>query len=323
MAWYFALAPNVFWSSPLVVRASSTKRQAHARTSVCGTGTECASKFSVNGQGCCPYADAVCCSNSMTCCPSGSTCDVSGWQSTCIGAPANQRVGQPVCKFGAPLPFSKTLPNILIVGDSVSIGYTPKVAAHMSSLALVQHSPWDVRDGGAEETAYGVTCLPYMLRSPTGNFLEPDILMFNWGLHDGPLKNVTEPGQYGLPDVYASELENITARIQTSLPRTKLLFALTSAYMCSAQNDGCVVNLNNQAKAIMDRYNIPTINLHDAIVQECGPSPQSACFNYTNCFCPHCSQGNGVGYEFLASHVIVPALTSMLPKGSVSTLRDN
>jgi hypothetical protein len=31
-----------------------------------------------------------------------------------------------------------------------------------------------------------------------------------------------------------------------SQPQAKLLFALTSPYMCSAQNDGCVVNLNNQ-----------------------------------------------------------------------------
>ena len=190
LAWWSTLV--VATSSPLLV-ATSTKgtRPAHSSpTSVCSTGTVCAAKFSGNDQGCCPYADAVCCENAMTCCPSGSTCNVSGWQSTCIGAPANQRVGQPVCKFGAPLPFSKTLPNVLIIGDSVSIGYTPKVAAHMSSVALVQHSPWDVRDGGAEETAYGVTCLPTLLRSPTGQFLEPDVLMFNWGLHDGPLKNV-------------------------------------------------------------------------------------------------------------------------------------
>ena len=40
-------------------------------------------------------------------------------------------------------------------------------------------------------------CLPYMLRSPSGEFLKPDVIMFNWGLHDGPLFNKTQPGQYG------------------------------------------------------------------------------------------------------------------------------
>ena len=51
---------------------------------------------------------------------------------------------------------------MLIIGDSVSIGYTPMVAKSMQSLAMVQHSPYDKRDGGAEETAYGVQCLDYM-----------------------------------------------------------------------------------------------------------------------------------------------------------------
>jgi hypothetical protein len=279
---------------------------------VCTTGTVCGAKFSVNGKGCCPYENAVCCSNNMTCCPHGSTCELHGWQSTCVGAPAARVVGQPVCKTGAALPFSKTKPNILIIGDSVSIGYTPKVAAHMAPIAFVQHSPWDVRDGGAEETAYGVTCLKYMLHSPGGEYLRPDVVMFNWGLHDGPLGNVTQPGQAGLPAVYAAELENITIQLKAMQPQAKLLFAGTTAYMCSAQQDGCVVNLNNQAAAIMARHDVPMINLHDAITGECGSAPNASCFGAAHCFCPHCSPDNGVGYEFLAKSIIVPALNKMI-----------
>jgi alpha-L-fucosidase 2 len=286
---------------------------------VCTTGTVCATKFAGNGQGCCPYENAVCCTNAMTCCPGGSTCKVYGWQSTCVGAPPATATGQPICKTGAPLPFSKTLPNVLIIGDSVSIGYTPKVAAHMAPVAFVQHSPWDIRDGGAEETAYGVTCLKYMLQSPYGGELEPDVIMFNWGLHDGPLKNVTEPGQYGLPAVYASELENITAQLQAARPKAKLLFALTTPYMCTAAQDGCVVNLNNQATAIMKKYGIPTINLHDVITGECGQAPNSTCFGQHQCFCPHCSGANGIGYEFIATRSIVPAITALLPNPTTPT----
>jgi hypothetical protein len=276
----------------------------------------CGNKFSVSGKGCCPYENAICCNNNMTCCPAGSQCEVHGWQSTCIGAPPAKTVGQPVCKPGAPLPFSKTLPNVLIIGDSVSIGYTPKVSAHMAPIALVQHSPWDLRDGGAEETAYGVTCLQYMLRSPTGELLKPDIIMFNWGLHDGPLGNVTQPGQAGLPAVYAAELENITMQLMAAQPQAKLLFAGTTAYMCSASQDGCVVNLNNQAAAIMARHNIPMLNLHDVITGECGAAPNASCFGESHCFCPHCSPDNGIGYEYLAVHTIVPALTKLLPRPS-------
>ena len=84
--------------------------------------------------------------------------------------------------------------------------------------------------------------------------------------------------------------------------------------MCAAQNDGCVVNLNNQAAAIMKKHNIPTINLHDTVVAECGLAPNSTCFGVPNCFCPHCLGGGEPGYHFITNKVIVPALTALLPK---------
>ena len=148
--------------------------------------------------------DVLC--NNQTCCPSGSTCFDSGVYGTvCKPAPGasplppDERLGKSVCKSGAALPPSKTLPNVLIIGDSVSIGYTPYVAKRMSGVAFVQHSPYDVTDGGAEETAYGVQCLDYFLRSPQGQQLNPDVIMFNWGLHDGPLGNSTVPARQVFP----------------------------------------------------------------------------------------------------------------------------
>ena len=84
--------------------------------------------------------------------------------------------------------------------------------------------------------------------------------------------------------------------------------------MCDAKGDGCVVHLNNQAKLIMEKYEIPTINLHDAVVNECGEPPQHNCFNQTGCFCPHCSSENSPGYTFLTERVIVPAIVGLLPK---------
>jgi hypothetical protein len=291
-----------------------------AGNTTCFKGTSCAAHYSANRMGCCPLENAVCCSNGQTCCPAGTTCAESGTYLTkCMKGGAEVEAGLSVCKPGAPNPMSTTLPNVLIIGDSVSIGYTPHVTAHMAKVALVQHSPFDVGDGGAEETAYGIQCLDYFLRSPAGVLHKPDVIMFNWGLHDGPLGNSTVPGQAGLPDVYATQLENITLQLKQKQPQAKLLFALSSAYMCAAKNDGSVVNLNNQAAAVMAKHSVPTINLHDAIVEECGPAPakpdtKHKCFNQSNCFCPHCPQANGVGYEYLASKVIAPALTKLLPK---------
>lgn len=34
------------------------------------------------------------------------------------------------------------LRNVLVIGDSVSIGYTPFVTAALQTEALVQHAPW-------------------------------------------------------------------------------------------------------------------------------------------------------------------------------------
>ena len=146
--------------------------------------------------------------------------------------------------------------------------------------------------------------------------MKPDVIMFNWGLHDGPLGNSTVPGQTGLPDVYAAQLEIITKNLLAAEPQAKLLYALTSPSMCDAKGDGCVVNLNHQAAAIMAKYDIPTIDIHEAIVGQCGQPPQPKCFNQTGCFCPHCPMAGGVGYEFLAGKVIVPALVRLLPKGT-------
>ena len=70
-----------------------------------------------------------------------------------------------VCKSGPALPFSTSLKNVLWIGDSLSIGMMPFVAANLSDIALVQHAPWGI-DGGAEETAYGLYCLDSFLHSP-------------------------------------------------------------------------------------------------------------------------------------------------------------
>lgn len=70
---------------------------------------------------------------------------------------------------------SSTKKNVLIIGDSLSIGYTPAVAANLSDIALVQHAPWDTRDGGAEESAYMDQCLDYWTSHPSGIPFVPDV----------------------------------------------------------------------------------------------------------------------------------------------------
>ena len=277
---------------------------------------------SAGNWGCCPYPGATCCKNGYTCCPSGTTCSDSGsdWNTvtTCVDKtgkrtpPGADGGGQQVCKTGGPLELSSTKHNVVILGDSVSIGYEPKVAAIMASTTLVQHSPWG-GDGGAEETKYGFLCLDYLLRSPSGTPQLPDVLFFNFGLHN--IGNGTVPGQAGPIAQYAPYLEKIASRLSTLVqtnPSTKLLFGLTTPEMCDDSLDVTVRSNNAHAAAIMEKHGIPTVDLHAPIIAQCGASPQPTCFNQSQCFCPHCPMADGVGYEWLARNVVVPAITKLL-----------
>eukprot|EP01060_Flectonema_neradi_P010185 TRINITY_DN17301_c1_g1_i2.p1 TRINITY_DN17301_c1_g1~~TRINITY_DN17301_c1_g1_i2.p1 ORF type:complete len:322 (+),score=53.02 TRINITY_DN17301_c1_g1_i2:44-967(+) len=264
-------------------------------------GTCCSSPFSGSLQGCCPLPNAVCCpNNKYTCCPEGSTCETrtgTGFRqvSDCFKDGKNLTMADSVCKPGPQLEPSQTLKNVVVLGDSVSIGYTPVLAQHISDIALVQHTPWG-GDGGAEETAYGLKCLKYFLHSPSGVPISPDVLMFNFGLHDGPLGNSTTPGQQGNTSVYPGQLSQIADAIKEALPSTKIVFALTTPMVCNLDSDYNVQYLNKRATEIMTDRNIEVVDFHTPIANECGPIPQASCFNQTNCFCPHCP---GVGYNWL------------------------
>ena len=266
--------------------------------------------------GCCPMANATCCANGYTCCPQNHECvdTGSGWSVTTTCKPvqptsAPETAGYQVCKTGAPLHFSKTLKNVIIMGDSVSIGYAPKVQNALSDIALVQHSPWG-GDGGAEETQYGFRCIEFLLRSPSGVKQVPDLLFFNWGLHN--VANATIPGQAGPISDYAPYLDKIAARLIKLQPRTKLIFGITTPELCDKNLDGVVQRNNDAARKIMASYGIDTVDMHAAITSKCGEAPQASCFGSAGCFCPHCPAKNGLGYAWLANTTIAPAIRSKL-----------
>lgn len=150
-------------------------------------------KFSDGGGvGCCPWPNAVSCPSGFACCPSGSTCNLisgSGYGSvySCDAPSVPSVVSKCPCKPGAPLAPSTTLKNVLIIGDSLSIGYTPSVAHDLADIAKVQHAPWDTQDGGAEEAAYMGQCLDYWLAHPSGIPFVPDLIWFNSGMHNRKL----------------------------------------------------------------------------------------------------------------------------------------
>lgn len=110
--------------------------------------------------------DAVDCKTPLgSCCPKGTMCNKTGagWEIevTCTPAgtaavvPATGSVvvdnsvakmdtaiaavpGKPVCKPGPPERLSKTMKNCLVIGDSVSIGYTPFLASVLAEDCFMQ-----------------------------------------------------------------------------------------------------------------------------------------------------------------------------------------
>ena len=66
---------SAIWS-----KVGKTMVKCHDGSSCAGKETCC--KLSSGGYGCCPYEEAVCCSDGLHCCPHGTTCDVK--QGTCI-----------------------------------------------------------------------------------------------------------------------------------------------------------------------------------------------------------------------------------------------
>jgi len=70
--------------------------------------------------------------------------------------------------------LQKPLPRVLIMGDSISIGYTPYVAEMLEGEVIVSH-----HKGNARHTGTGLEMLDQWIGKTKW-----DVIHFNWGLHD-------------------------------------------------------------------------------------------------------------------------------------------
>ncbi len=104
--------------------------------------------------------------------------------------------------------------KILIIGDSISIGYTPFVAKALAQKATVVHN-----EGNAAHTGNGVAKLDQWLGDTRW-----DVIHFNFGLHD--LK-IMEGGQRQVPLAeYETNLRAIVKRLRQT--KAKLIWASTT-----------------------------------------------------------------------------------------------
>lgn len=159
----------------------------------------------------------------------------------------------------APITDTPGLPRVLLIGDSISMGYTLPVRARLAGKANVHRPPVNCGD-----TARGVSSLDQWLGS--GRW---DVIHFNFGLHD--LKYLDAKGQLAAPEQgrqvhspaqYEANLRKIVARLQRTGAR--LVFATTTPVPAGSQGRVAddALRYNAIARLVMAENGVALNDLH-------------------------------------------------------------
>ena len=143
-------------------------------------------------------------------------------------------------------------PPVLVIGDSISIGYTPVVTTLLGDKAVVKHN-----EGNAAHTNNGVEKLESWLGTEKWK-----VITFNFGLHD--LK-IMENGQHQVSLAqYEKNLQTIAARLKKT--KARLLFITTTPVpdgkLTPLRKPGDEVEFNAAALRVMKKHKIPVVDLY-------------------------------------------------------------
>lgn len=205
--------------------------------------------------------------------------------------------------------FQRDRKKVLIIGDSISIGYTPFVKTALAGTADVMHNP-----GNAQHTGTGLRNIDKWL----GN-TKWDVIHFNWGLWDLAYRNPESKEQGNrdkikgkitfTPAQYAANLDTLVRKLKAT--GAKLIFATTTVVPANeaGRNEGDDKKYNDVALFVMKKYGVEINDLH----------------NYSSGIHSKYAKGNGdvhyteEGYRQFAEHVteaIKKAL--LLPGGNLT-----
>lgn len=115
--------------------------------------------------------------------------------------------------------FNRDKPQILIIGDSISIGYFPYVKSRLSGTATVVHNT-----GNAQSTYNGLKKIHGWLGER-----DWDVIQFNWGLWDMAYRKSEHAGKRKLTTTledYGKNLETLVGILKTT--QAKLVFVTTT-----------------------------------------------------------------------------------------------
>ncbi len=174
------------------------------------------------------------------------------------------------------------LPRVLLIGDSVSRGYTLAVRAALAGKANVHRAPEN-----CGPTANGLKKLEVWLG--TGKW---DVIHFNFGIHDRgtPLAD------------YTARLAQIVTRLQAT--GAKLIWASTTPIpddTAKKQSAASIVERNTAAAALMAKHAIAIDDLFTII------TPKLATLQN-----PNDVHFNAAGYDFLG-RAVAASITAQLP----------
>lgn len=161
------------------------------------------------------------------------------------------------------------LPNVLILGDSISIGYTLPVRHKLTGKANVFRP---MRKDGKQpdncgDTTIGLTNIDKWLGDTKW-----DVIHFNWGLWDLCYRHPDSKEQgkrdkvngtlSTKPEVYEKNLESLVARLRKT--GAKLIWASTSVVPEGevGRHVGDDAKYNRIAQRVMERNKIPINDLH-------------------------------------------------------------
>lgn len=156
----------------------------------------------------------------------------------------------------APIVDVPGLPRVLLIGDSISIGYTLPVREALKDKANVHRPP-----GNCSSTGYTLSKLDAWLG--TGKW---DVIHFNWGLHDAKLP--PDGVRHSPPDVYEKNLRELVRRLRAT--GAKLIWATTTPVpnggnLAPNRRFDSVDKYNAIAARVMSELGVATNDLNTAI----------------------------------------------------------
>lgn len=160
----------------------------------------------------------------------------------------------------APVEDVAGLPRVLLIGDSISIGYTVPVRKLLEGKANVHRIP---TNGGP--TSKGIASIDAWLGA--GKW---DVIHFNWGIHD--LKFMPDGKRQVEPRDYESNLRALVAKMKAT--GAKLIWAtitpIPDGELQPPRRFGDEGEYNAIAKKIMDANGIAINDLNACVTPELG-----------------------------------------------------